>query len=171
MICQGIAHYIRWIPFDSLAPACGPDFAAALRCVTRVMEFLSRACRGKNIYDSLRRSMCIRTQSIEGCLPLEGKVARRKVDVTDEVLPDEGTRACGAAQAMGSRKKPPLCKGRWQKCSSFAGGIVCISPMAYTGSLNGSIPQSDDLPSDSSLYTREPLYVTFHSYFTRINAP
>ena len=34
----------------------------------------------------------------------------------------------------------------------------------------GSIPQSDDLPSDSSLYTREPLDISSHLYFTRMNA-
>ena len=46
--CQGIAHYIRWIPFDSFGSALRRGFAAALRCVTRVMEFFPGTCPGKN---------------------------------------------------------------------------------------------------------------------------
>ena len=53
MICQGIAHYIRWIPFDNSGSALRRGFAAALRCVTRVIVFFPGACPGKNIYDSL----------------------------------------------------------------------------------------------------------------------
>ena len=43
--------------FDKLVPACGPGFAAALRCVTRVIVYLSGACPDKYIFNSLRRSM------------------------------------------------------------------------------------------------------------------
>ena len=40
---------LRWFFRRFLAPACGPDFAAALRCVTRVSVFLPRTCHDKNI--------------------------------------------------------------------------------------------------------------------------
>ena len=56
MICQGIAHYIRWIPFDKLGSALRRGFAAFLRKCSRVNVYLSGACPDKYILNSLRLS-------------------------------------------------------------------------------------------------------------------
>ena len=55
MICQGIAYYIRWIPFDKLGSALRRGFAAFLRKCSRVNVYLSGACPDKYIFDGSNR--------------------------------------------------------------------------------------------------------------------
>ena len=53
MICQGIAYYIRWIPFDNSGSALRRGFAAFLRKCSRVNVYLSGAYPDKYISDSV----------------------------------------------------------------------------------------------------------------------
>ena len=59
------------------------------------------------------------------------------------------------AHWRGSALKPPLCKGRWQKSSIFAGGVVNSSILMQSRLKGQSLSQKSKI-FDSSLYTREP---------------
>ena len=73
VVAYAVRESLRWIPFDSLAPACGPDFAAALRCVTRVNVYLSGACPDKYKFNSTYGAGCICLGGENrGCLPQRG---------------------------------------------------------------------------------------------------
>ena len=62
-----------------------------------------------------------------------------------------------------NQPKPPLCKGRWQKSMIFDGGVVNetlnISEMQLK-IWNISYNNPSVSFADSSLYTREPFFVT-----------